>query len=223
MNIFIAGDSTAAEKTADKRPETGWGEMIHEFFDDRVVIRNFALNGRSSKSFVDEDHLDRILSEIGAGDFLFVQFAHNDEKDDPERHTDAATTYRESLRRYALSARERGAFPVFLSPVTRRSFGADGRIVPTHGDYPDSMCSVAGELSAPFLDLHSLSIAAVNALGPEGSKQVYLWAERGLSVNYPGGVEDNTHFSAHGARMIASLVAEAIRDTIPAIEKYLRK
>lgn len=210
INIFIAGDSTAATKQEDKRPETGWGEMLPEFFNEGVEFSNIAANGRSTKSFIDEGRLQKILDSIGVGDFLLIQFAHNDEKPKLDRHTDPFTTYKENLTKYINGAREHGATPVLLTPVCRRSFEDDGKIKNTHGDYPTAMEELAKELNVPLLDIGQKSKVLFEKLGTEGTKKIFLWVKKGESPNYPEGVEDNTHFCTNGAKEIAKLIAEEL-------------
>lgn len=210
IKIFTAGDSTAATKQEDKRPETGWGEKIIEFIPEGVEVCNIAANGRSTKSFMDEGRLKQILGSIGSGDFLFIQFSHNDEKEKPELHTEPFTTYKENLAIYVNSAREKGATPILLTPVCRRSFDENGKIVNTHGDYPAAMKEAAGELNVPLLDISARSKKLFDELGVEKSKEIFLWVKKGESENYPDGVEDNTHFCTYGAKEIARLIAEEI-------------
>ena len=208
--IFIAGDSTAAEKMPDKRPETGWGEKLGGFFTENVTVVNRAVNGRSTRSFIDEGRLDRIAGEIGAGDFLLIQFGHNDEKEDPERHTDPDSTYSANLTRFVETARAVKATPVLLTPIQRRTFGPDGKIRESHGDYPAAMKALAARLDVALIDMTAVSRRYFESLGPEAVKSIFLWVEPG-HPNYPDGLEDNTHFCESGARQIARLIAGGLR------------
>jgi lysophospholipase L1-like esterase len=216
IKVFIAGDSTAATKLPEKRPETGWGQMIPEFFPENVEFLNFAVNGRSSKSFIDEGHLQKILDLIGSGDFLFIQFGHNDAKTEMERHTDPFTTYKSYLTKYIEGARTAGAHPVLLTPIHRRFFDENGKIQDTHGNYLIAMRELASELNVPLIDMSKKSTLFFEKLGPEKTKKIFLWLQPGESVNYPEGIQDNTHFSELGAKEIARLVVEGI------IEKQLK-
>jgi lysophospholipase L1-like esterase len=213
MRVFIAGDSTAAYKARDKRPETGWGEKIPEFFDPSIDFRNFALNGRSTKSFIDEGHLMLIEAQIRAGDWLIVQFGHNDEKDDPARHSDPDTTFRDNLAQFVRVAREAGAHPLILSSIARRNFTADGPVTNSHGVYPEAMRDFAAGAGVPYIDINLLTIGTMNRLGPNETKKVYLHLAPGEHPNYPEGVQDNTHLQDAGARLVASLIAESIAET----------
>ena len=221
--IFIAGDSTAAQKLPEKKPETGWGEKIVEFFSDKVLFQNFAVNGRSTKSFMDEGKLHKILETICKGDYLFIQFGHNDEKEAPERHTDPYTTYQSNLTEYIESARKLGATPILLTPIQRRSFDESGIIQETHGEYPAAMKETAEQLHVPLIDLCGSSKTFFEKLGPEQTKKVFLWVKPGESPNYPEGVQDNTHFCEHGATEIARLVIQGIKEAQLPLAKFIRE
>lgn len=197
--LYIAGDSTAAQKYADAAPETGWGMALPFFLHKNLEVANRAVNGRSSKSFIDEGRLDAILGEIRTGDVLLIQFGHNDEKSaDPTRYTEPWTTYQDCLRQYVDGARARGARPVLATPVERRKFDADGNAVPTHGDYPASMRALAEDEQVALLDIQALSIALWQRLGVEETKKYFNWTAT---------EQDNTHFNPPGAIAVARLVA----------------
>ncbi|MET9447681.1 rhamnogalacturonan acetylesterase [Streptomyces cinerochromogenes] len=203
--LYIAGDSTAAQKYADAAPETGWGTALPFFLRKEVKVANHAMNGRSSKSFVDEGRLDAILSGIRPGDFLIVQFAHNDEKaTDPARYTEPWTTYRQYLRLYIDGACARGARPVLATPVERRRFDAGGTALPTHGDYPAAMRALAAEEGVALLDTEALSLALWQRLGAEETKSYFNWTAT---------EQDNTHFNPPGAIAVARLVAQELLRT----------
>ncbi|OKK08544.1 rhamnogalacturonan acetylesterase [Streptomyces sp. CB03234] len=211
--VWIAGDSTAAQKYADAAPETGWGMALPFFLASRLAVANHAMNGRSSKSFVDEGRLDALLGGVRPGDLLLVQFGHNDQKaSDPARYTEPWTTYQEHLLRYVAGARERGALPVLLTSVERRRFDAGGSAVPTHGEYPAAMRALAEEEGVPLVDVQAASLAEWQRLGPEPSKAYFNWLAPGESPNYPDGEQDNTHFRPRGAIEVARLVAGGLRE-----------
>ncbi len=197
--LYIAGDSTAAQKYSDAAPETGWGMALPFFLCQDLAVANHAVNGRSSKSFVDEGRLDTILGLIRPGDLLLVQFAHNDEKTaDPTRYTEPWTTYQDYLRRYIDGARAKGARPVLATPVERRKFDASGNAVPTHGEYPAAMRALAEEAGVTLLDIQALSLALWQRLGVEETKKYFNWTAT---------EQDNTHFNPPGAIAVARLVA----------------
>jgi lysophospholipase L1-like esterase len=213
--LFMVGDSTMATRVdAERNPEHGWGEMLPRFLDGGVTVRNAAMNGRSSKSFIDEGRWAAVLAAISPGDCVLVQFGHNDEKrEDPARYTDPHTAYRANLLRFVAEARQKGAAVVIASPIVRRRFSAAGVLEDTHGEYPAVAEQVARETGAPFLDLQRLSRGLVEAAGVEGSKSLYVWLEPRESAAFPQGRQDNTHLSARGAAEVARLAAEALRGT----------
>lgn len=203
--LFVAGDSTAAQKFADAAPETGWGMALPFLLRKGIRVANHAVNGRSSKSFVDEGRLGVLLDAVRPGDLVLVQFAHNDEKsDDPTRYTEPWTTYQEYLRLYLDGARARGARPVLATPVERRRFDAEGDAVPTHGAYPDAMRALARAERVPLLDIEALSLALWQELGVEETKTYFNWTAT---------EQDNTHFNPPGAIAVARLVAAELLRT----------
>lgn len=222
INMFLAGDSTVSNYDSSTTPRAGWGQVFQSLLDAEVTVRNAASSGRSSKSFIDEGRLAVILERIGPGDYLFVQFGHNDEKDyDPSRYTEPATTYKSYLKQYIDGARSKGAIPVLVTPVERRGFEEDGTLIASHGLYPAAMLELGQELEVPVLDLTSKSRALFSHLGPEETKELFLWQEPGVNENYPDGVQDNTHFQEQGAIQIAQLVAEGIKELALPLAKHL--
>ncbi|MFF3341062.1 rhamnogalacturonan acetylesterase [Streptomyces flavidovirens] len=210
--VFVAGDSTAADKSVSAAPETGWGMALPFFLHEHLKVANHAVNGRSSKSFIDEGRLTPILEAIRPGDFLLIQFGHNDQKrEDPTRYTEPWTSYQEHLLRYVAGARARGALPVLLTSVERRRFDAAGTALATHGAYPQAVRALAAEHDVPLLDIAALSLALWQKLGPEPSKKYFHWLAPGESPNYPDGVADNTHFHPPGAIEVARMTARALR------------
>ena len=211
FTIYVAGDSTASIYSADYAPRTGWGQALPVFTGSGVIVRDAALSGASSKSFADLGLLDQILSTISPGDYLLISFGHNDEKTDEARHTDPYTTYQSYLRRYLDGARQHGAHPVLVTPVERRRFDTAGHALLSHGEYPAAMRQLAAAEGVPLIDLTASSRARWEALGPEGTKAEFLWLDPGANANYPDGVQDNTHFQAHGAIEVARLIGQALR------------
>ena len=207
--VFVAGDSTAATWPAGVKPKAGWGQALAVFLDQRRVrVRNLALSGASSKSFVEAGLLDQILCVFWFGVFLFVSFGHNDEKTD-DRHSDPNTTFQQYLSMYIDGARAHHAQPVLVTPVERRRFDADGHAKASHGDYPAAMLDLAAKAHVPSVDLTSLSMALWASAGVEGTKSYFLFQAPGANPNFPDGVEDNTHFQAHGAIEVAHHDAKA--------------
>ncbi|WP_336773734.1 rhamnogalacturonan acetylesterase [Paenibacillus sp. MMO-58] len=210
LTIYIAGDSTAANYVPDHAPMQGWGAKLHLFLPSSIRIVNAATNGRSSKSFIDEGRLDSILNGIQPGDFLLAQFGHNDSKEDVERHTSPWDTYPKYLLRYIDGARGKGATPVLISPLCRRHFDCDGLLINTHGDYPRSVEALSAREKVPFIDLNGRSATAFKEMGEAQSRNWLTWLKPGEHLNYPEGIEDNTHLNEHGADAVAKIVAEAL-------------
>lgn len=212
-HIYTIGDSTMASKeNPDRNPEFGWCQVFGEYFRDNVHIHNHAVNGRSSKSFISEGRWRKVLKALAPGDHVFIQFGHNDQKyKDSSRFTNPYTTYMDNLRRFVTEARGRGAVPVLFSSIVRRKFNEYGTLEDTHGNYPLAMRLLATELDVPFIDLQLLTEKAVASLGPEKSKELYLWLEAGENSYYPEGKSDDTHLNYKGARHVSKLAIEAMK------------
>jgi len=223
ITIFLAGDSTCANKTADKRPETGWGEMLQQYFDPaKVLVDNRAQNGRSTKSFVDEGRWQAIVMSLQKGDYVFIEFGHNDEKKDKPAVYASPEDYKANLIRFITQTRLKGATPVLMTPVSRRKFEND-ILVKTHGMYPDAVKWVARKESVALIDMESKSAAILARYGKDGSRRLFLQLKPGENPNYPNGVEDNTHFRPAGAEEMAKLVVDGIREDKLGLRKFLKK
>lgn len=224
MTIFIAGDSTAEIKTKSERPESGWGEFLSDFFDASVHIENHAMGGRSTKSYLDQNRFEPILDEMKPGDYLLIQFGHNDQKiEDPERYTDPHSTYQENLKWFVKETRQKNAIPILLTSISRRIF-IDGQIDKTAlGDYPEAMRKVAQEEDVSLIDMHKQSIQLLNQLGEQKSKDLFLHLEKNEYENYPEGLIDNTHFSEMGAKTFAKMIAQELAKTINEINQNRNK
>jgi len=212
ISVFLAGDSTVATNYEATFPQTGWGQMLYKFIKGPVIIKNHAINGRSTKSFIDEGRLNIISKEIKTGDFLFIQFGHNDEKDASERHTDPNTSFKDNLRLFINVAKDVGATPVLISPVTRRTFDSDEKIINTHLVYCLAIADLAKDLNIAYIDLFKKSKILLEELGDEKSKELFLWLNPGEYQNFISGITDNTHFTSKGAYKIAKLIVEGIKE-----------
>lgn len=193
-------------------PERGWGMGLAEFAQDPATVHNHALNGRSTKSFIDEGRWDALIKEVAAGDYVIIQFGHNDEKsEDPQRYTDAATTFRDNLRRFVKEARAKGATPVLATPVCRRKFDRTGKLTDTHGAYPEAVRAVAVEEKVPLLELERATAKWLQDAGDEPSKKFFMWIAPGTHPKIPEGKQDDTHFVEAGAIEVAKLAVQEMR------------
>jgi lysophospholipase L1-like esterase len=223
ITIYLAGDSTMAEKLPTKRPETGWGEFLQRAFDENLVrVENHAKNGRSTRTFLSEGLWQDIVTKLKPGDCVFIQFGHNDEsKEKVDRYT-PPSDYRANLTRMVNDVRAKAATPVLLTPLMRRKFDKQGKLVDTHGEYPDIVRSVAASLEVPLIDMHRASEKVLQQYGDAPSRKLFLQLKPGENPNYPQGVEDNTHFNPTGAEIMAGLAVQGIRDAKLGIAKYLK-
>lgn len=224
ITVFLAGDSTMAQKQFEKRPETGWGEMLGKHFKEgKVTVDNRAQNGRSTKSFIAEGRWQALADALKKGDFVFIQFGHNDQsKDKGERYT-PPDDFKKNLIKFVDEVRAKGATPVLMTPVMRRRFDKDGKFYDTHGDYPGYVRTVAHEYKVPLVDMQRKSEAVIVKYGVEESKKLFLQLKPGENANYPNGVEDNTHFSPLGAAEMAKLAVEGIAENKLGLRKLLKK
>lgn len=222
VSLYLAGDSTIAQKLVTKRPETGWGEMLQQHFDiDRVRVQNHARNGRSTRTFIEEGRWQAIVDDLRPGDYVFIQFGHNDASvEKTDRYTPPAD-YRRNLARFVAEVRARQANPVLMTPVMRRRFDENGVFYDAHGEYPDLVRAAAAELGVPLIDLHRSSERVLRAYGAERSRGLFLHLAPGENANYPDGLEDNTHFSPAGANVMARLAVDGIRESVPALAALL--
>jgi lysophospholipase L1-like esterase len=221
VRIFMVGDSTMANKAAARHPETGWGQVFNRFFNNDVNIYNRAMNGRSTKSFMAEKRWSRVLDSLQKGDYVFVEFGHNDEKVNSPKIGTTLEEFRTNLIQYVTEARLKNAIPILLTPVERRIF-KDGTLYDSHMGYPDVIRKVAEEYKVPLIDMHKKSRDYLIEIGSKGTVKLFLHADSGILVNYPKGIKDNTHFSEEGAKAMAGLAVEGIRELNLPLSKYLK-
>lgn len=222
-HVYLVGDSTCADKKLDKEnPERGWGQLFRAFFDTEVVVENHAMNGRSTKSFRDEGRWEVIYNALQAGDYVFIEFGHNDEKVDRPKVGSVPEVFAENLRRYVRETREKGATPILLTPIARRHFTEEGQLKKTHGEYPDRVRQVAAEMEVTLLDMEPLTETWLQELGDEASRDYFVWVKAGTSPLYPDGKEDNTHLNVRGAHVISRMVADCLKKQVPALADHLR-
>ena len=243
--IFIIGDSTAANKDLSKgKLERGWGMALQCFFDDNILVDNHAVNGRSSLSFLNEGRWDKVLERLKPGDYVIIQFGHNDEKAPKDRHTDPGSTFDYNLAKYVRETREHGGIPVLMSCVVRRNFAkvtpkndddeklrnttfADGgqlvegdSLVDTHGLYRIAPRDVAERMNCHFIDANQITHDLEQGLGTEASKKLHMWYLPDTEPTEPKGKQDNTHYNIYGAHVVARLLADALCEEIPVLKAY---
>lgn len=245
LTIFMIGDSTMANKNiTGGNPERGWGMMLPGFFSEEIRIDNHAMNGRSSKSFIDEGRWDKVISQVKKGDYVIIQFGHNDEKPKADRHTEPGTTFDANLSRFVNETRAKGGIPILCNAIVRRNFvrpldesiSKDTRhdagevkqpqegdtLYDTHGAYIESPRNVAKKLDVAFIDMNKITHDLVQTLGPVESKKLFMWVEPDKVPAFPKGREDNTHLNIYGGRVVAGLAVDAIAREVPELAKYVR-
>ena len=243
--IFIIGDSTAANKDiSGGKQERGWGMVLQSYFDDNIVVNNHAVNGRSSKSFIDEGRWDKVLEAMKPGDYVIIQFGHNDEKPQAQRHTDPGSTFDYNLAKFVRETREHGGIPVLMNCVVRRNFtkiapkndddeklrtstfkDAQGLVegdslIDTHGLYRVAPRDVALRMNCHFVDANQITHNLEQGLGTEASKKLHMWFMPGTEPSEPKGKQDNTHYNIYGSHTVARLLADALCEEIPVLKKY---
>ena len=245
--IFIIGDSTAAKKDLSKgSPERGWGMALQCYFDEAFIrVDNHAVNGRSSKSFIGEGRWKQVLDKLQPGDYVVIQFGHNDENPGETRHTDPGSTFDYTLAKYVRETREKGGIPILMNPVVRRNFAQkqvssvgddeslrnttfkDGAnvqegdsLVDTHGLYAVAPRDVAQRMNCLFVDANKITHDLEQSLGVEKSKKLHMWYKPGEHPALPKGRQDNTHYNIYGAHQVARLLADALCEEIPLLSKY---
>ncbi|KAF2515585.1 rhamnogalacturonan acetylesterase [Flavobacterium foetidum] len=223
--VYCIGDSTMAnKKDPDKNPEHGWAQVLQSFFKDEIVIVNKAVNGRSTKSFIAEKRWDSIYNKLKKGDYVLIEFGHNDEKiEDPSRYTNPHTAYRYNLIRFVKESREKGAIPILLTSIARRNFNDKGVLVPTHGEYPLETRLVAQEYKVPFIDLEYHTESLEQSYGPEKSKLLHLHFKAGENAYYDKDKADDTHLSLKGATEIAQIFITQLKKLEDSYLEKLKK
>lgn len=212
VTVYICGDSTASTYGEEYAPQAGWGQYFGDMFDESVAVENRAIGARSTKSFIAEGRLQRIEQELMAGDYLFIQFGHNDGARIRWRQTDAITSYRDNLLIYIYTARLRGATPVILTSICQRVFGENGAMGDSLGLYPEVARRVAAQFGVPLIDMYKKTHAYVASLGAEESKSLYMHIKGGVYPRRPDDLSDNTHTQRRGAEAFARLAANGVRE-----------
>lgn len=224
--IYTIGDSTMADKIKpNENTETGWCQVLPSFFDlNQVAIDNRAVNGRSTKSFIKEKRWDSVYNSLQPGDYVFIQFGHNDAKvADSTRYTNPHTTYRHNLIRFVTETRAKGAIPILFSSIARRNFNEQGVLIGTHGEYPLEVRLVAQEYQVPFIDLEYFSEQLEQSYGVEKSKELHLFFKAGEHPYYPEGKSDDTHLSRKGATEIATIAVRELKKLNLGLNAFYKK
>jgi lysophospholipase L1-like esterase len=222
ITIWMIGDSTMSIKDTKAFPETGWGMPFVFFWDNSVKVDNRAKNGRSTSSFLNEGLWKPVMEQMQEGDYVLIQFGHNDEVPTKKTYT-TESAFKANLEKYVQDTRSRKADPVLLTPVARRKFDSTGHIVGTHDVYSQIVRDVARDQRVPLIDLDREAQALYQQMGVEESKLLFNQLKPGEHPNYPEGKEDNTHFSELGARIIAELVLADIRKLCPGLAERIVK
>ena len=247
ITVFMIGDSTMANKDiSDDKQERGWGMVLQSYFTDDVVVENHAVNGRSSKSFIDEGRWQKVVDRIKPGDYVFIQFGHNDEKANPDRHTDPGSTFDENLKKFVNETRAKGGIPVLFNAVVRRNFFRQSdtsvddeslrnttfsdldeqvnsdTLIDTHGAYIVAHQNVARQLDVPFVDANHVTKQIEQNLGIKGSRRLHMWFKPGEHPSIPKGRKDNTHYNIYGAHVVAGMLIDEIGRQVPALTPFIQ-
>jgi lysophospholipase L1-like esterase len=209
--VYLIGDSTMSIKETKAYPETGWGMPFVYFFDSTVKVDNRAKNGRSTRTFIEEGLWKPVVENLAEGDYVFIQFGHNDEVETKKSYT-TKEQFTTNLIKYITETRAKRAFPVLLTPVARRKFDAAGKITGTHDVYAQLVRDVAQQQNVPLIDLDKKGQALMQEMGVENSKYLFNHLQPGEHPNYPDGKIDDTHFSELGARKIAQIVLAEMKN-----------
>ena len=245
VTIFMIGDSTMANKDiSHDRKERGWGMALQCYFDDHVRIDNHAVNGRSTRSFINEGRCQKVLDRMKPGDYVIIQFGHNDEKPREELHTDPGSTFDYNLARFVRETREHGGIPILMNPVVRRNYFIEApandddeklrtttfqdgvkmvegdSLIDTHGLYRVAPRDVTRRMNVLFVDANQLTHDLEQGLGREASKKLHMWFLPGEEPSVPAGRQDNTHYNIYGAHVVARLLADALCEEVPLLSRY---
>jgi len=220
--VFMAGDSTMAFKPIKDRPENGWGMPFSQFFDESIKVENRAMNGRSTRTFIEEGRWESIEKSLQPGDFVIIQFGHNDESEKKKDRYTPPEQYKANLARFIRETRAKGAKPLLMSPITRRYFNEDGTIKHTHPYAPLSR-EVAQEEKVDFIDMEVITREHFQQQGDENSALRFLHIKPDTHPNYPNGVRDDTHLNQLGAREVAQLALKEMKKMGHPLAKKLRE
>lgn len=217
VTVFLAGNSTVVDQPYE--PFAAWGQMIPRFFEPgKIAVANHAESGESLTSFLASKRWEKVLGLVRPGDYVFIEFAHNDQK---QKDLRPFVEYAGLLKRYIQDVRAKGGNPVLVTSMHRRKFDALGHIENTLGDFPEAMRKTAGEEHVPLIDLNAMSKQLWESLGPEASLKAFVHYPPGALPGRPDGIQDNTHFSNYGAYLLAQCVVKGIREAVPELARNL--
>ncbi|MDR2627883.1 MAG: rhamnogalacturonan acetylesterase [Dysgonamonadaceae bacterium] len=227
VTLFTIGDSTMSDNRVlsddPGDPGRGWVQELHRFFrSEKLVIKNHAQSGRSSKSFIDEGRWDKVLAQITPGDYVLIQFGGNDQKkQDPKRYTDAETSFKDNFRKFVGETRAKGGIPLLATSIVRRAFDKEGKLRDTYGRYASAVPEVGEELNVPVIDLQTSTRKLVEEYGVEDSKKLFLWIEPGVAERFPDGRKDNSHLCVEGAVEVSRLFVKGLQEIKHPLAGYL--
>ncbi len=221
ITVYLIGDSTMADKEVSAYPETGWGMPFHYFFDSTVMVDNRAKNGRSTRTFIEEGRWQPVVDNLHEGDYVLIQFGHNDEVPTKKSYT-TPEQFQFNLIKFVTESRIKKAIPILITPVARRKFNSEGKIEETHPLYTRLVKEVAKQYDVPLIDLDKESQDLVQQFGPDASIYLYNHLDPGENPHYPDGRADNTHFSELGARKIAQIVLHDIQKLNLGLAAHIR-
>jgi len=220
VTVFLAGNSTVVDQDDD--PWASWGQMFPRFLTQGVVVANHAESGLSLGSFLSSNRFKQVMNTMKSGDYLFIEFGHNDQKENgPD--DGAFKSYSERLRLFVNEFRLKGGIPVIVSPANRRSFGEDGKLINSLGDYPGAAKKVAEELKVPFIDLNAMTKTMYEAMGTENSKKLFVIYPANTFPGQKEALNDNTHFNSYGAYQLAKCIIEGIKENKLDLKNFLVK
>ncbi|MFN8252866.1 MAG: rhamnogalacturonan acetylesterase [Ferruginibacter sp.] len=214
IKVYLIGDSTMCNYEVSRAPLTGWGMPFAYFFDSTVIVDNRARGGRSTRTFISENRWQPIADSLHEGDYVLMQFGHNDEAKE-ERYKDRYTPvpdYKSNLVKFITETRAKNAWPVLITPVTRMRFDKQGNVEETHKEYSAAVWELGRDYKVPVIDLDAQSRNLLQLMGPVNAKYLYMQLDSLEHPNYPNGQKDNTHFTEFGARRMAEIVLSGIRD-----------
>lgn len=222
ITLFMAGDSTMSIKKTEKLPETGWGMPFAKMFNETVKVDNRAANGRSTRTFISEGKWQSIVNDVQEGDYVMIQFGHNDQSKEKEDRYTSPEDYKKNLELFVANVQAKNATPILLTPVVRRRFDKEGKFYDVHGVYPNLVREVAKEQHVLLIDMHLKTEQLLIQYGKDESKKMFLHLDTAQHINYPKGVKDDTHLNEYGAQLFAELAKKGLQELNIELSKRLK-